>query len=74
MKKLFKINQGIIGGEDKETIVKILPQLESQFKQRKQYWEYYFDEIVVDLTLEDLEELSSEFIIELNWDELKIKL
>jgi hypothetical protein len=74
MKREVNINNGIIGGYEKELIEKILPQLLGRFKQRKQYWEYYFNPIEIELSLENIENISKEFRIELNWEELIIKI
>lgn len=74
MVREVKINDGIVSGYDKELIEKILPHLSDRFKQRKQFFEYYFDPIDVELDLEDIENLSKEYIIELNWEQLIIKI
>ena len=74
MKRRLEFNQGIIGGEDADTLLSILPQLEKSFAQRKTYYEYYFTPTAVELSLEDIKKLSNEFTIVLNWDELIIKL
>ena len=74
MKRILRFNHGIISGEDKYTLVQILPQLENSFRQRKQYFEYYFEQTEVELSLEDIDKISSEFIIILNYEELIIKL
>ena len=74
MKRIIKFNHGIIGGDDKEDLVEILPQLESSFRQRKRYFEYYFDAIEVELSLEDVDKISKEFTTLLNYEELIIKL
>ena len=72
MVKLININQGVIGGVEKELIENILPQLVGSFKQRKEFFEYYFNEKEVELSLEDIDRLSSEFEIKLTYDELVI--
>jgi predicted solute-binding protein len=69
-----RINDSIVAGYDKELIEKILPHLSDRFKQRKQFFEYYFDPIDVELDLEDIENLSKEYVIELNWEQLIIKI
>ena len=66
------ISEGVVGGVEKELIESILPQLVGSFTQRKEFFEYYFDEKEVELSLEDINDLSSEFIIKLNWEELEI--
>ena len=72
MKRKIRLSQGIIGGTEKEIIEDILPELEGQFRQRKTYYEYYFDEKEIELTLEEIDELSYEFRIEINFEDLKI--
>lgn len=74
MKRKVIIDSGVIGGYEKELIEDILPKLSDSFRQRKQYWEYYFTETEVELTLQELDTLSKDFTIELSFDELKIKL
>ncbi len=74
MKRLIKFNQGIIGGDDKDALVEILPQLEKSFIQRKTYYEYYFNSTEVSLTLEELDKISTEFVVVLYYEELIIKL
>jgi hypothetical protein len=44
MIRLVRLNQGIVGGVEKELLVDILPQLAGSFRRRKEYYEYYFDE------------------------------
>lgn len=72
MVKEIRINEGIIGGQDMQAIVAILPQLESSFKQRKEFWEYTFDSRIVELSLEDIEQLSDIFSIKISFDSLVI--
>ena len=74
MKRTVVINTGVIGGYEKELIENILPQLSNSFRQRKEFWEYYFTETEIEITLEDLDKLSSEFSVELSFDELEIKI
>jgi hypothetical protein len=74
MVREVRINQGVIGGFDKELIEKILPQLLGSFTQRKQFHEYYFEPKSIEITLEDLENISKEFEVELNWTELIINI
>ena len=72
MKRTIRFTDGIIGGVEKEMIVDILPQLEGSFRQRKTYFEYYFDETEIEITLEQLDELSKEFIVKICWDDITI--
>ena len=72
MVREVRINDSIVAGYDKELIEKIFPQLSNSFKQRKQFYEYYFKPIEIELSLEDIENISKEYAIELNWDQLII--
>jgi len=74
MKRLVTIKQGVIGGFEKELIESIIPSLSDSFRQRKEFFEYYFEEKVVEFSLDDLEKLSNEFSFELSRDELEIKI
>lgn len=74
MEKKVKIFQGIVSGYDKELIEKILPQLSDSFTQRKEFWEYYFTPKSIKLSLEDIENISKEFLIEISWDSLVIQV
>jgi hypothetical protein len=74
MKKLIVIKEGVIGGDSKELIEEILPQLVGSFRQRKEFFEYYFDEKEIELSLEDIDNLSQEFVIKINWEELEIEI
>jgi len=66
------IINNIVGGNEKETIESILPKLAGSFKQRKQFFEYYFESVTIEFSLEDLDELSNQFKVILLWDELEI--
>lgn len=72
MKRTIRFTDGIIGGEVMEAVVEILPKLEGSFRQRKEFFEYYFDEIEIDITLEQLDELSKEFTIKIDWNDIII--
>jgi hypothetical protein len=72
MKRTIRFTDGIIGGVEMEAVVEILPKLEGSFRQRKTYFEYYFDETEIEITLEQLDELSKEFTLKINWDDITI--
>jgi hypothetical protein len=74
IKRLIQIKQGVIGGVEKELIEKLLPQLIGSFRQRKEFFEYYFDEKWILLSIEDIENISREFAIEISEFELEIKV
>ena len=50
MKRLITIYDGVIFGDYKELIEKLLPQTIGSFRQRKEFFEYYFDEIEIELS------------------------
>jgi hypothetical protein len=74
IKRLIQIKEGVIGGVEKELIEKLLPQLIGSFRQRKEFFEYYFDEKWILLSIEDIENISREFAIEISEFELEIKV
>jgi len=74
MRRLVRINDSVIEGSDMLLLTEILPQLKNSFTQRKEFFEYYFQETWVDLTLESLEELSKGFYVLLSEFEILIQL
>lgn len=74
MKRNIRFSDGVIGGVEKEIIVEILPQLEGSFRQRKTYFEYYFDDTEVEITLEQLDKLSDEFRIKIDFEDITIEV
>ena len=74
MKRKIRLSSGIIGGPDMLSLVEILPQLKESFRQRKEFFEYYFDETEVTLSLEDIDKLSNDFEITIRYEELIIQL
>jgi hypothetical protein len=74
IKRLIQIKEGVIGGVEKELIEKLLPRLIGSFRQRKEFFEYYFDEKWILLSIEDIENISREFAIEISEFELEIKV
>lgn len=66
MKRKIGFLDGIIMGYDKELVVNILPQIEGSFRQRQDFFEFYFDETEVELSLGQLDRLSTEFRIEID--------
>lgn len=74
MERLVVIKQGVIGGVEKELIESIIPSLSNSFRQRKEFFEYYFEEKFVNFSLEDLDNLSKEFYIKISEFELEIEI
>ena len=62
MKRILIFNDGIIEGVYVDFIVKLYPHLAKNFTQRKQYDEYYYKEGEVELTINELDLLSNEFL------------
>jgi hypothetical protein len=73
MKRNIRFGDGIISGIDKAYIIEILPQLKDSF-QRKTHFEYYFEDTVVKLTLEQLDALSTEFRITMGYEDITIEV
>jgi len=61
MRKIIKFNQGVIAGYDARALIEIIPEVELQFTQRKQYDEYYFEPIEVELNIDQIEALADKF-------------
>lgn len=59
MKRNLVFEQGIIEGDTVRDILEVFPEIESSFRQRKKYDEYYYDDTVVDLTIEVMEALNN---------------
>jgi hypothetical protein len=74
MTRNIRFRDGVIGGIEKVDIVDILPQLESSFTQRKTYFEFFFKETEIELTLEQLDTLSTEFKITMDYEDITIEL
>ncbi len=81
MKKIFKFKCGIVSGTDMQTVLEIIPELEKQFEQRKQffdyYWkqffEYYFTEKEISVTIHQLDALAKEFSLTINWESITLE-
>ena len=65
MKKTLHFSSGIVNGSDMRELIKVLPEMEVLFRQRKSFDEYYFEEAEVELTIEHVSKLSEEFTIEI---------
>ena len=62
MKRTLRFNQGIIDGIYVDFVTTLYPHLASNFTQRKFYDEYTYREGDIELTIDDLDKLSDEFI------------
>lgn len=74
MKVGIRFNQGVIAGYEVRDLLEVFPELENNFKQRKQFDEYYFNSDVVELDIDKLEQLSNKFRFEISGVDLKIIL
>ena len=74
MKRLITIEGGVVGDVEKELLERLLPQIVGSFTQHKEFFEYFFEEKVLELTLDDIERLSTGFTIEICWTTLLIKI
>lgn len=72
MKREIRFTSGIIFGETRDVVLEILPELAPQFTQRKHFFEYYFEPIQIEVSIDQLDRLSKEFNVTLSWDEIKI--
>lgn len=61
MERTLILNSGIVGGEMVTDIMEILPETKPYFRQRKQYFEYYYDsgsKVILDMDkIQDLNDL-----------------
>lgn len=73
MKKKIYFKDGIIDGESKRAFNDIIPFSRKHFKQRKTYDEYCFESFEWDFTLNEFEELSNTFMLEVSSDRITIK-
>ena len=72
MKRKFSFTWGIVAGDLRDAVLEIIPELAPQFEQRKQFFEYYFEPIEVELSIEQLDRLSKEFRVQISWNEIEI--
>jgi hypothetical protein len=66
MKRKITFDVAVIDGEIVREICEIIPELEYNFTKRKSYWEYYYKEMTVDLTLEQIESISDKYSVEID--------
>lgn len=71
MKRILNINQVVISGDSKRDIIEIFPNVENNFRQRKEFDEYYFDECSVDLTIDIIGNLNQlGFKVTITWERI----
>jgi hypothetical protein len=70
MKRKLEL-QGITSGDTVRDILEVFPEIESSFEQRKQFDEYYFTQVEVELTIDKIESLTKlGFAISINWERI----
>jgi hypothetical protein len=72
MKRILKYEHGIISGDDVRDILRIFPEIEDKFRQRKSYDEYYFDSVEVDVDIEQIDQLSEMFSVKISWELIEL--
>ncbi len=73
MKRILNLEQGIIVGDTVRDILEVFPELESRFRQRKTYDEYYFDGANVEFTIDIIENLNQlGFNVSIGWEEASL--
>lgn len=72
MVRKLEHKEGIISGVDVRDILKVFPQIEDKFRQRKTYDEYYFDGVDVKVNIKQLTQLSEMFSVNINWESITL--
>lgn len=73
MKRLFKFKSGIVNGNDMRDVLAALPELASRFEQRKNFDEYYYESgPVIEISIQQLNDLSKELSVQINYDTVTI--
>jgi hypothetical protein len=69
----IRFTSGIVNGDDMRDLLEILPELESSFIQRKSFDEYYFNSKSIQIDISKLDQLSSMFLIRMNWEDITLE-
>lgn len=72
MVRKLEHKEGIISGVDVRDILKVFPQIEDKFRQRKTYDEYYFDGVDVKVNIKQITQLSEMFSVNINWESITL--
>ena len=67
MKVELGFSASLIDGLDRINLVDIIPEIEGNFTQRKEYTEYYFEDMVVDIDMVQLEVILKMFPVRM-WE------
>lgn len=74
MRRKLEFNNGIVNGDVVREIVNIFPVTEISFSQRKNYDEYYYNLTEVELTIDNINDLTNlGFIVTINWESIIIE-
>lgn len=68
----LRILPAVLGGEEKRFMVQTFPDLEHWFTQRKEFDEFFFEEGLVAISLDHIEELSVVATISIDSDTLMV--
>ena len=63
MIRVLNIKNSLVEGDNVRKILNVFPQLENAFTQRKTYDEYYFEEVDLEFTLEDIQLLNDNYFV-----------
>jgi hypothetical protein len=72
MKKILELD-GIVDGDTKTDLVDMFPELENSFTQRKSFYEYYYQQTEIELTIDKIDKLSKDYEITIGFESVKIK-
>jgi hypothetical protein len=71
MERILNLEEGITDGNTVRDIIEVFPEIESRFRQRKTYYEYYFDGATVVLTIEKVANLNQlGFKVSIGWEDV----
>ncbi len=74
MKRELFFNKAIIDDIHKDFICRLFPDLESRFTRRKEFYEFYFDSIDVDLNIELLTKLNDRYSITITSSQIIVEI
>jgi hypothetical protein len=72
MKRILELD-GIVDGDTKTDLVEMFSELENSFTQRKSFYEYYYQQNEIELTIDKIDKLSKDYEIRIDFDSVKIK-
>lgn len=74
MRRKLEFNNGIVNGDVVREVINIFPVTEICFSQRKNYDEYYYNLTEVELTIDNINDLTNlGFILTINWESIIIE-